>query len=118
MNQAKIALACHDAKGVVAGMEGPFEVVAVAAMRAARANWTAPSEDEAFVAALGALEGAYPDLPILAEARAIGDRSKVLAALVDGVPVDMEAALARIAPFPDAPLDLLGLWERSAREEP
>lgn len=117
LNQAKIALASHDARGVVEKMAGdPFEDVAVAAMRAARGNFMAPTDEEAFVGAVGALIEGFPDLPILAEATALGDRTKVMAALLSGVPVDTDAALEGLAPFPDPPLNLVRLFDRSRQE--
>lgn len=117
LNQAKIALAANDARGAIkkAGAP-PFEEAALAAMRAARAGFMAPSDEEAFVGAVGALAEAFPDLPILDEARALGDRSKVMGALLGGVPVDMEAALEGLAPFPDPPLNLVRLFDRSRQE--
>lgn len=68
----------------------PEREVALAAMRAAKDCWLAPTEDEAFIAGVAALTEVLPgrrDL-ILAEARAIGDRTMILGALSEGVPVD------------------------------
>lgn len=118
LRQQVVALVCAEGRGECVRLAGgSFEDVAVAVMRGARANFLAPTEDEAFVGALGALGEAFPDLPILAEAQALGDRSKLMAALmnpVPGVTVDIEAAEAGLAPFPDPPLGLVELWLQSA----
>lgn len=113
LRQQVVALVAHEARGECRALEGgTFDDVAVAVMRKARAHFMAPTEDEAFAASLGALLEAFPDVPVLEEARAIGERSKLMAALTGGVPVDMDAVV--LAPFPEPPLDLIGLWEQSA----
>lgn len=107
LNTASLRRVAQDAK------DDPFEDAALAVMRESRDHFMAPTEDEAFVSAVGALMEAFPDLPIMQEATAIGDRAKTLAAVLGGVPVDMEAAEAAFTPFPDPPLDLVALWQRS-----
>lgn len=107
LNTAALRPIAQDAK------DGPFEDAALAVMRASRDHFMAPTEDESFVSAVAALMEVFPDLPILQEARAIGDRAKALAAVLGGVPVDMEAAEAAFTPFPDPPLNLVALWQRS-----
>lgn len=89
--------------------------VIVAVMRAALGNFLAPTEDEAFAAGVAASMEVYPERrdTILAEARSIGDRAKILNALASGVPVDLERAT--VAPMPDDALGLIALFEEARR---
>jgi hypothetical protein len=114
-NIAAITAAEIRSTGAAAVARGDSErEVALALMRAARQGFMAPTEDEAFLASVSALAEALPDRKdtIMAEARTIGDRSKILNALVNGVPVDFDSV--QIAEPPEDALGLVTLWHESA----
>jgi hypothetical protein len=89
--------------------------VALVVMQTAREGFMAPDEATAFAASIAALWELYPDDEALRqETRAVGDRNKVLAALTNGVPVDMDAV--ELTPLPEDALGLLDVWNESRRE--
>jgi hypothetical protein len=83
--------------------------VARQVFKAAKAGMFAPSDDEAFAAGVAILWELYPDDENLRqETRAIGDRAKMLNALVSGVPVDLEGW--EPTPMPDDCIGLIEIW--------
>ena len=120
MRETVIALTCATAKANgEAGIDSsaPDEVIWVSMAREARGCWLAPTADEAFVAWAAALMGLWPEKKdvIQAELKAIGDRSKIMNALMNDVPVDF--ARIDVADYPEGSLGLLRLWEESYAEE-
>jgi len=88
---------------------GERKAVAEAVMKSAKHNWMAPTEDEAFMGAIAALWKLYPDDQDLRdETTAIGDRNKTMIALMNGVPVDVDAL--ELQDFPENSIGLLEIW--------
>ena len=103
-----VAIASSGARSTLESKVGidPDREVMTAAFVEALDNFLAPTEDEAFMAGTSAIIHLFPDRQevVLAEAKAIGDRSKVLNALLSGVPVDMDRV-----EIPEVPDDAVGL---------
>lgn len=87
--------------------------VALEVMRDARANWMCPTEDESFMASVAALIAIYPERRdvLMQEARALGDRNKMMQAILNGIPVDMGAWEPE--DFAEGGFGLVGLWNDS-----
>jgi hypothetical protein len=101
--------AARSAGGDVLEAGGEPADVARAAMRAASEGFLAPTESEAFAAAVAALWQLYPDDGRLRqETRAIGDANKTMGALLNGVPVAVD--LLDLTPMPDDAIGLVDLW--------
>jgi len=93
---------------------GDKRAVALAVMKDAHENWMAPEEEEAFSGAVAALWNLYPDdASLRQETAAIGDRNKMLSALMNGIPVDFDAF--EPTPVPDDAIGLLDIWKETAR---
>lgn len=110
-NMTKIALATVDAETAgrrVKDTGASVHEVGVECMRTAIRNFMRPTEDEAFIAAAGALTELYPEKKeaILAEGKHLGDKSKLVQALIDGLPIDMSRV--DVSPMPE---DAIGLTE-------
>ena len=89
--------------------------VALEAMRGALGCWMGPDEDEAFTAAVVVLWELYPDDAALRqETTAIGERTRVLGAIVAGVPVALDEVV--LTPMPDPALGLVALFEEARRD--
>lgn len=118
MRDSIVALAAAEARGPaqLAKESGASQRdVALAAMRTTRRNFMAPDESEAFAAAAAVLYELYPgDERLRQEVTAIGDRNKMMQALVNGVPVDFDRV--ELTQVPDDALGLIELWRESARD--
>ena len=120
MRETIVALAAAgartEAQQLVNAGAGQREV-ALAVMRSTRGHFMAPSEGEAFAAAVAMLWELYPDDAALRqEVAAIGDRNKVMLALLSGVPVALDEV--ELTPFPAHQLGLLELFEESGQVTP
>lgn len=83
--------------------------IARACFKAARNNFMAPDDNEAFAAGIAAMWELFPDDDALRqETKAIGDRNKVMLALESGVAVDMEAQ--HFEDFPENSIGLLKIY--------
>ncbi len=113
-----VAIASTAARHEVEGRLGELSEreAMVAAFGAALGNFLAPTEDEAFMAGTSAIIHLFPErrAVVLAEAKNIGDRSKVLNALMSGVPVDMERVV--IAEVPEDAVGLIELFNEAKRD--
>lgn len=105
-----IVLATCRSYGIVAKANGGDQRdVALEVMRHARDHFLAPDEGEAFAASVGCLWELYPDdETIRQETKAIGDRNKLMGALLSGVPVDFDAV--KLTEVPAAAVGLIELW--------
>ena len=89
--------------------------VALAVMSRTLGCFMAPDENEAFAAAVAVLWELYPDDAALRqETTAIGERTRVLGAIVAGVPVALDEVA--LTPMPDPALGLLALFEEARRD--
>lgn len=113
-----VAIASTGAQHEVEGKLGELSEreAMVALFKAALDNFLAPTEDEAFMAGTSAIIGLFPDRRevVLAEAKSIGDRAKILNALMSGVPVDMDRA--EIAEAPEDAVGLIKLFGEAKTE--
>lgn len=117
MNQNKIAIAATEAKAkgqhlVEVGI-APDRSVMMQVMKAARASFMAPTEDEAFVASIAAIVEIFPKLKevVMEESRRLGELNSLMSALVAGVPVDLDALA--MPELPEGAIGLMKLWEES-----
>jgi hypothetical protein len=117
VSNALVAITATEARSEGERLQGQgleIREVALGVMRKARAGFMAPDENTAFLAAVSAIVQLYPERreTLMDEARAIGDRTKMLNALMQGVPVDFERFDP--APVPDDALGLIELWRETA----
>lgn len=117
MNDALVAITSTEARSEGERLQRDgLEIrdVALGVMRKARGGFMAPDENTAFLAAVSAIIKLYPERRevLLEEARAIGDRNKMLGAFINGVPVDFDAW--EPTPVPDDALGLIELWRETA----